>query len=89
MQYLPHTCLLQHQLRPSLHQARRIHCNSMLNTETLQGSAQITYPADISHYFTPNLDKELEGDAEAEMLCFFPSKPSNRFHRRALPQQEQ
>lgn len=40
----------------------------MYNRETLQGSALITCPADKSHYFPPNSDKEPEGDTEAEML---------------------
>lgn len=41
----------------------------MLSRETLQGSALIACPAAISHYFPPNLDRELEGDTEAMMLC--------------------
>lgn len=41
----------------------------MLNRETPQASALITCPTDITRYFPPDLDKELEGDTEAVMLC--------------------
>lgn len=74
---------------PALSRPARTPCNSMLNRETLQGSALITCPADISHYFPANSDKELEGDTEAVMLSCLLQQTLQQVPRQALPQQEE